>query len=244
MTAAPSPFSRYAALAGSSLNDRISLRPSPICLPDLSTPNSSYILRSVKLGKYSEWFNDVYSTDISAKCNDALNQLSELFGCSIIEIVLPEQHVMQPAHVVSIGSESLCALNPDCEDGRNTELSLDTRVSLALFRSFSAADYVAAQRLRRRIMYYYMEAFKKVDIIVTPTTGYNLPFLACNLFPLQHFNIYELISMFSMDESLPSMDESVPSMVENFSTNRDLICSILTYNSSTLFVAIGPKKVL
>ncbi|KAI0518877.1 hypothetical protein KFK09_006314 [Dendrobium nobile] len=165
----------YAALAGSSLNDRISLRPSPICLPDLSTPNSLHILSSVKLGKYSEWFNDVYSTDISAKCNDALNQLSEIFGCSIIEIVLPEQHVMQAAHVVSIGSESLCALNPDCEDGRNTELSLDTRVSLALFRSFSAADYVAAQRLRRRIMYYYMEAFKKVDIIVTPTTGITAP---------------------------------------------------------------------
>ncbi|KAK8968294.1 Fatty acid amide hydrolase [Platanthera guangdongensis] len=161
----------YAAMAGSSLDDRISLRPSPICLPDLSSANSSDVLRSMRLGKYSEWFNDVYSTEISSKCEDILNRLAEIFGCSITEIVLPELHEMQTAHVVSIGSESLCALNPDCEDGRDTELSLDTQVSLALFRSFTAADYVAAQRLRRRIMYYYMEAFKKVDIIVTPTTG-------------------------------------------------------------------------
>ncbi|XP_020580593.1 fatty acid amide hydrolase isoform X2 [Phalaenopsis equestris] len=165
----------YAALAGSSFNDRISLRPSPICLPDLSATSSFDILRSVKLGKYSEWFNDVFSTDISIKCEDALNQLSEIYGCSTIEIVLPEQHEMQVAHAVSIGSESLCALNPDCEDGWGTELSLDTQVNLAFFRSFSAADYVAAQRLRRRIMYYYEEAFKKVDIIVTPTTGMTAP---------------------------------------------------------------------
>lgn len=165
----------YAALAGSSFNDIISLRPSPICLPDLSALSSSDVLRSVKLGKYSEWFNDVYSTELSMKCEDALNRLSENFGCSTVEIVLPELLEMQSAHVVSIGCESLCALSPDLEDGRGTELSLDTRVSFALFRSFSASDYVAAQRLRRRIMYYYMEAFKKVDIIVTPTTGITAP---------------------------------------------------------------------
>ncbi|KAG0470407.1 hypothetical protein HPP92_017107 [Vanilla planifolia] len=165
----------YSAVAGSSLDDSISLRPPPICLPKLSTINNSDILRSVRLGKYSEWFNDVYSPEISTKCEDILNRLSEIFGCRTIEIILPEQQEMQVAHVVSIGSESLCALNPDCEDGWGTKLSLDTRVSLALFKSFSAADYVAAQRLRRRIMYYYMEAFKKVDIIVTPTTGITAP---------------------------------------------------------------------
>ncbi|PKA57882.1 Fatty acid amide hydrolase [Apostasia shenzhenica] len=165
----------YAALAGSSLGDKISLRPSPICFPKLSALDNSDVLQSLRLGKYTEWFNDVYSTEISTKCEDVLNRLSETFGCSTVEIILPEQQEMQAAHVVSIGSESLCALNPDCEDGRGSELTLDTRVSLALFRSFSAADYVAAQCLRRRIMYYFMEAFKKVDVIVTPTTGMTAP---------------------------------------------------------------------
>lgn len=35
----------------------------------------------------------------------------------VTEIVLPEFQEMRTAHLVSIGSESLCSLNPDCEDG-------------------------------------------------------------------------------------------------------------------------------
>ncbi|CAL9051511.1 unnamed protein product [Musa banksii] len=165
----------YAAMAGSSRADRISLNPSPLCCPNLSSSNNLNILQSVRLGKYTEWFNDVSNNDISNKCEDAVNLLSANFGCQIIEITLPELEEMRTAHVVSIGSESLCGLNAYRGERKYSELTLDTRTSLALFRSFSAADYVAAQRLRRRIMYYYMEAFKKVDIIVTPTTGITAP---------------------------------------------------------------------
>ncbi|KVI10883.1 Amidase [Cynara cardunculus var. scolymus] len=39
------------------------------------------ILGSMRLGKYSEWFNDVFSPDISTKCEDVLNLLSETHGC-------------------------------------------------------------------------------------------------------------------------------------------------------------------
>lgn len=40
----------------------------------------------------------------------------------VTEIVLPELQEMRNAHVVSIGSESLCSLNPDCEDGYTSKL--------------------------------------------------------------------------------------------------------------------------
>lgn len=30
-----------------------------------------------------QWFNDVYCPDISAKCEDALNLLSDTFGCKV-----------------------------------------------------------------------------------------------------------------------------------------------------------------
>jgi Asp-tRNA(Asn)/Glu-tRNA(Gln) amidotransferase A subunit family amidase len=82
---------------------------------------------------------------------------------------------MRTAHVVSIGSESFCDLNPHYKAGRRTEFTLDTRTSLALFGSFSSTDYVASQCIRRRIMHYHMEAFKKVDVIATPTTGMTAP---------------------------------------------------------------------
>ncbi|XWS68188.1 hypothetical protein CRYUN_Cryun04dG0069800 [Craigia yunnanensis] len=165
----------YAAILGSSPENRISLKPSPPCLPILSSPENANTLGSLRLGKYTEWFNDVHSTDISDVCEDVLNLLSKSHGCETIEIVIPELHEMRTAHIVSIGSETLCSLNPDCEDGKGVKLTYDTRTSMALFRSFTASDYVAAQCLRRRIMHHHMEIFKKVDVIVTPTTGMTAP---------------------------------------------------------------------
>ncbi|XP_028121249.1 fatty acid amide hydrolase-like [Camellia sinensis] len=156
----------YSAILGSSPADRISLRPALPCLPNLSSYESSNALGSMRLGKYTEWFNDVFSTDISEKCESILTLLSEKHGCKAMEIVVPELAEMRLAHIVSIGSESLCSLTPDCEDGKDGKLTYDTRTNLALFRSFSASDYVAAQRLRRRLMYHHMEIFKKVDVIV------------------------------------------------------------------------------
>ncbi|TYG85414.1 hypothetical protein ES288_A13G051800v1 [Gossypium darwinii] len=143
----------YAAILGSSPEDRISLRPPPPCFPDLSSLENANTLGSLRLGKYTEWFNDVHSTDISDVCEDVLKLLSKSHGCE----------------------ETQCSLNPDCEDGKGVKLTYDTRISMALFRSFTASDYVAAQCLRRRIMHHHMEIFKKVDVIVTPTTGMTAP---------------------------------------------------------------------
>ncbi|PON93727.1 Amidase [Trema orientale] len=165
----------YSAMLGSSLVDRLSLKPPPPCVPNLLAYESSDIMGSFRLGKYTEWFNDVYSTNISEKCDEVLNLLSKSYNCEVVEIVVPELHEMRNAHLVSIGSECLRSLNPDCEDGKLERLTYDTRISMALFRSFTAADYVAAQCLRRRMMYHLLEIFKKVDFIVTPTTGMTAP---------------------------------------------------------------------
>nr|AFK37920.1 unknown [Lotus japonicus] len=165
----------YAAMLGASPTSRISLKPSPPCLPTLSLDGGSNALGSLRIGKYTPWFNNVHSTEASDKCEDALSQLSKDHGCEMIEVVIPELLEMRTAHLVSIGSECLSSLNPDLEDGKGIKLTYDTRVSMALFRSFTAGDYVAAQCLRRRIMYYFMEIFKKVDVIVTPTTGMTAP---------------------------------------------------------------------
>ncbi|GMI83740.1 fatty acid amide hydrolase [Hibiscus trionum] len=165
----------YAAILGSSPADRISLRPPPPCFPDLSVLDNANTLGSLRLGKYTEWFNDVHSTDISDDCEDVLNLLSKSHGCETVAIVIPELNEMRTAHLVSIGSETLCSLIPDCEGGKGVKLTYDVRTSMALFRSFTASDYVAAQCLRRRLMHHHLEIFKKVDVIVTPTTGMTAP---------------------------------------------------------------------
>lgn len=165
----------YAAISGSSPADKISMNPSLPCLPKFSLDEGSKALGSLRLGKYTEWFNDVFSTDISDKCEDALSLLEKTHGCKTIDIVIPEFDHMRLAHVVSIGSEAACGLCPDYEAGNGVKLTLDSRINFALFQSFTASDYVAAQCLRRRMMYYHMEIFKEVDIIVTPTTGMTAP---------------------------------------------------------------------
>lgn len=97
---------------------------------------------------FLQWFNDVYSTDISDKCGDVLHLLSKTYGCQvsspwkhvsshtflyldpntgllvfwfkIAEIVLPELQEMRNAHLVSMGSEQMSCLNPHCIDGYAT----------------------------------------------------------------------------------------------------------------------------
>ncbi|KAL6009930.1 hypothetical protein ACLOJK_000361 [Asimina triloba] len=135
---------------------------------------------------FFQWFDDVYSTDISTKCNDALNLITTMYGCQVTEIVLPELLEMSNSLLVSMGGEFLSYLSPDLVAGNIFELTCDSKIDLALFRSFTASEYVSAQQLRRRVMYYHLEAFKKVDVIVTPTTGSQqmsdfVPFLSLDL---------------------------------------------------------------
>lgn len=42
----------------------------------------------------------------------------------VVEVVIPELHEMRTAHVVSIGSETLSSLNPDCEDGSDRLINI------------------------------------------------------------------------------------------------------------------------
>ncbi|XP_010484225.1 PREDICTED: fatty acid amide hydrolase-like isoform X1 [Camelina sativa] len=170
-------FLVYAAILGSSSNDRITLRPTPPCFPKLLSHNGSNAIGSLRLGKYTAWFNDVNSSDISDKCEDILKLLSNNHGCKVVEIVVPELEEMRAAHVMSIGSPTLASLTPYCEAGKNSKLTYDTRTSFAIFRSFSASDYIAAQCLRRRLMEFHMNIFKDVDVIVTPTAGMTAPLI-------------------------------------------------------------------
>ncbi|KAJ6754921.1 GLUTAMYL-TRNA(GLN) AMIDOTRANSFERASE SUBUNIT A-RELATED [Salix purpurea] len=165
----------YAAILGSRPEERISLNPSPPCFPNLASRDGADALGSLRLGKYTAWFNDVQSTDVSDTCEDMLNLLSRTHGCEMVEIVIPELQEMRTAHLVSIGSEFINSLIPDIEDGKGVRLNYDSRTSVGLFRSFGASDYIAAQCLRRRLMHHHMEIFKKVDVIVTPTTGMTAP---------------------------------------------------------------------
>ncbi|KAH0698503.1 hypothetical protein KY284_012718 [Solanum tuberosum] len=159
------------------------------CVPNFPSQESPRSLESLCLGKYVDvttpvstmrkaWMQSMSISIItfSITVSWTLASVSSSFGLEFltVEIVIPELHEMRIAHIVSIGSESLCTLNLECGGGKGEILVYDTRTDLAFFHSFIAADYVAAQRLRRRLMYFHMEIFEKGAIIVTPTTR-NIP---------------------------------------------------------------------
>jgi len=71
----------YSAIEGSRPMDKLTLRPSPLCVPNLLSPENSNILGSVKIGQYTEWFHDVSDHEISSICEDALKLL-----CSTLDV--------------------------------------------------------------------------------------------------------------------------------------------------------------
>ncbi|CAI0448593.1 unnamed protein product [Linum tenue] len=167
----------YAAILGSSPVDRFGLHPSPPCFPKLSAKKSTDVVGSVRLGRYTPWFNDVKQTEVLDKCGDALSLLCKTHGCEMVEILIPELLEMRTAHLATIGADMHSILSPHISNGKGAKLTCESRTSDALFRSFTGSEYVSAQRIRRRIMYHHLEIFKNVDVIVTPTTGATAPMI-------------------------------------------------------------------
>ncbi|KAG6551002.1 hypothetical protein Mapa_007235 [Marchantia paleacea] len=168
----------YAAILGSTAKDVLYSRPLVPNLPIFEgAPGGhefSLVIGSLKLGMYTDWFNDC-SQDISNACKKALNRLQEKYGTKAREIVVPEMEELQIGHLVTVGSEAAMTSSADYEHGKKNELTYEVRGTMAYFRSFTNRDYIAAQALRRRQMYHHMQIFQEVDVIVTPTTGITAP---------------------------------------------------------------------
>uniref|UniRef100_A0A7I4CHU1 Amidase domain-containing protein n=1 Tax=Physcomitrium patens TaxID=3218 RepID=A0A7I4CHU1_PHYPA len=166
----------YAAMVGSHPTDKLHSWPLPPCVPDLNVGFQA-IMGSLKLGKYSDWFNSTFEKEVAEVCNKSLNLIFETFGTETKEIILPELDEIKIAHLCTVGSEYVSGLA-----GYDTkllkELSLEVQGTLGLFKEFTALDYLSSQKIRRRAMYFYMQAFESVDVIVTPTTGTTAPVIS------------------------------------------------------------------
>lgn len=73
-------------------------------MPDLNT-NRQATLGSLKLRKYSEWFNSIFDKEVAEVCNRSLKLLKEEFGTEIKEITLPELDESRIGLLTTVGSE-------------------------------------------------------------------------------------------------------------------------------------------
>jgi len=158
----------YALIAGPDTKYETSLRQP---LPTLEGWNNTD-LKGLKIGIYRPWFEHAEPEVVSA-CN-AMVQKYEEMGCEIKDIVIPNLEANRVAHTVTIVSEMVQEMNKTYDE-HHKEHGLDVRVNLALGRHFTTEDYDKAQRIRTRIMHHFEEAFKEVDVILTPSTAIAAP---------------------------------------------------------------------
>lgn len=149
-------------------------------------------IKNLKIGMPKEFFNADLNPAIAKVVQAAIKELEQL-GATVKEISLPNAHLSIPAYYVIAPAECSsnlarydgirygyrCANPKDLDDFycRNRSESFGAEVkrrimigTYVLSASSYEAYYVKAQKIRRLITNDFINAFKEVDIIVSPTT--------------------------------------------------------------------------
>jgi Asp-tRNA(Asn)/Glu-tRNA(Gln) amidotransferase A subunit family amidase len=166
----------YALIAGPDPKDPNSIHQPLPTLKGWDTIN----LKGLKLGIYKEWFNHA-DAEVVAACEAMVKHFQKM-GCAVKEVVIPNLEANRIAHVFTIVGEMLQGLSRAYDEHRK-EFGLDVRVNLAMGRQFNADDYVKAQRVRTRMIKHFDQAFKDVDVVLTPTTAIAAPEIKKNALP-------------------------------------------------------------
>jgi Asp-tRNA(Asn)/Glu-tRNA(Gln) amidotransferase A subunit family amidase len=165
--------SAYEAMAGQDAEDANTLRQPPPRLAHLDNLD----LTGLNIGFFPPWFQDADPPVVTA-CQQMLSRLSEA-GARVREIVIPDLNLVRPVHFVTAAAEWAAAFAHRYDADRRA-FGGDVRLMLLLARSLGPADYVHAQRLRRRICSNFATALKTVDVIATPTTPRTAPLVPRN----------------------------------------------------------------
>jgi Asp-tRNA(Asn)/Glu-tRNA(Gln) amidotransferase A subunit family amidase len=158
----------YALIAGPDPKDPMSLHQS---LPSLKGWDDLN-LKGLKLGVYWDWFRHA-DAEVVAACEVMVKEYEQM-GCEIVEVAIPNLEANRVAHSVTILTEMAQAMH-ETYDNHHKEHALDVRINLAMARQIAGTDYITAQRVRTRMMNHFANAFKKADVILTPSTGIAAP---------------------------------------------------------------------
>jgi len=149
-------------------------------------------IEGLKVGLPKEYFVDGLDVDVAKRVDDAINEYKKL-GAEFVEISLPNTHLSIPAYYIVAPAECSsnlsrfdgvrfghrCDAPKDLEDlykrsrgeGFGSEVKRRILVgAYALSSGYYDAYYLKAQKIRRLIANDFNEAFKTVDVIMSPTT--------------------------------------------------------------------------
>jgi Asp-tRNA(Asn)/Glu-tRNA(Gln) amidotransferase A subunit family amidase len=158
----------YALLAGPDAHDVVSQMQPPPHLSGYENRN----LAGLRVGLSTPFFEDA-DPDVVKRCREGVKALTDA-GAEVVELPPPDLNVILWTHSVIILSEMAAAMREHVEKDA-TRFALDSRTNLAIGRYFRATDLVHAMRHRHKLTREYLELFRTVDVVVTPTTACTAP---------------------------------------------------------------------
>ncbi len=197
------PLTQSAEDAALILNSMAGFDPRDSTSTDIAVPDYTNTLTNkingLTIGLPKEFFADGQESGVQRAVQDALREYQKL-GAKLIDIELPNSGLSVPTYYVVAPAE--CSSNLSRFDGVRYGYRCDNPVDLedlykrsrgegfgpevkrrimigtyVLSAGYYDAYYLKAQRLRQLISHDFSEAFKKVDIIMgptTPTTAFNI----------------------------------------------------------------------
>ncbi len=157
----------YQVIAGPDPDEPLSQQQPPVTIDGWNKPD----LKGVRIGIYADWSNHASSEIVQA--NEKMIAEFEKCGAVVAKVTIPELDAMRVAHAITILSEmAACMKNYPEHWG---DFAASTRLSLVLGQEMSSHDYIQAQRMRTRAMHIFADAFRDVDVILTPTTALTAP---------------------------------------------------------------------
>ncbi|KAL4100580.1 hypothetical protein PRIC1_008371 [Phytophthora ramorum] len=160
---------------------------------DLHSFEDTASLKGVRIGYFSDYTNHS-SPEIAEAVNKALKAL-EARGAELVETPLRHLTPIHVAHSITISSEF--AQNLDKYYERVGEMSPEVQLILTFGRSFTAMDFLAAQRVRAFALRQFQEnVLSKVDAFVTPSTGITAPEIPPEAFAVGELNAQQLGAIF------------------------------------------------
>lgn len=98
-------------------------------------------------------------------------------GAKIVSVVVPDLELIRTAHSATVGAEATQNFKWAMRNRRyRRSMGPDVRVTLAACARFTAQQYIAAQRIRRRAKGHIDALFgKQVDMLVSPTVPVPAP---------------------------------------------------------------------
>lgn len=175
----------YAIMAGEAENDHrhFSQKQPPVHLHAYLTNQSKQqsqdsikVLSGLRIGIFLEHIEDA-NEKVRRATMKAIDHYKHL-GAEIVSITLPHLQEINMAHAVTITTEMYSLMEEHYQSSHFDQLCPESRVTLAIGRSWTSSEFLAAQKVRSYAMHHIESLFQnKVDIILSPTTPCTAPIM-------------------------------------------------------------------